>query len=129
MALGCVSFLSIPATAAETDPTALGALTDPESKVEAIPEVTESDKPVFGLRVSGTITPSLDLYFDKAESRLVRLDWRTDILRFSDWKEHDGVRYPAKCIGYKQVTGKSWYFSDMIELERLKDLPEGLKRR
>lgn len=107
----------------------LGALTDPASKVDVIPEVTESDKPAFGLRVSGTVTPALDLYFDKAESRLLRIDWRSDIVRFSDWKEHDGVKYPAKCVGYKKSTGKPWYFSEIIELERLKELPEGLKRR
>jgi hypothetical protein len=106
----------------------LGALTDPKSKIEAIPEITEADKPAFGLRVSGTIDPPLDLYFDKIESRLVRLDWRSDIHRFSDWKEHDGAKYPAKCVGYKKSSGKPWYFSEILELERLKELPEGLKR-
>ena len=106
----------------------LGALTDPASKVEAIPEITESDKPAFGLRVSGTIDPPMDIYFDKAESRLVRIDWRTDTHRFSDWKEHDGVKYPAKCVGYKKTTGKPWYFSEIIELDRLQELPEGLTR-
>ncbi len=107
----------------------LGILTDPSSKLEVIPEVVESDEPAFGLRVSGTVIPAMDLYFDKAESRLVRIDWRTDIHRFSHWKEHDGVKYPAKCAGYKKATGKPWYFSEIIELERLKELPDGLKRR
>lgn len=107
----------------------LGLLTDPASKLEVIPDVVESDKGAFGLRVTGTVSPPMDLYFDKAESRLVRIDWRSDILRFSDWKEHDGVKYPAKCAGYKKATGKPWYFSEIIELERLDKLPEGLKRR
>ena len=107
----------------------LGILTDPASKLEVIPDVVESNKTAIGLRVSGTVTPPMDLYFDKAESRLVRIDWRSDILRFSDWKEHDGVKYPAKCAGYKKATGKPWYFSEIIELERLNELPEGLKRR
>lgn len=107
----------------------LGALTDPESKVALLPEVTESGKPAFGLRVSGTISPALDIYFDKENSLLVRIDWRSDLVRFSDWKEHDGVKYPAKCVGYKKATGKPWYFSEIIELERLKELPAGLKRR
>lgn len=107
----------------------LGVLTDPASRLEVIPDVVESDKPAVGLRVSGTVTPPMDLYFDKAESRLVRIDWRSDIHRFSDWKEHDGVKYPAKCAGYKKSTGKPWYFSEIIELERLSELPEGLKRR
>lgn len=106
----------------------LGALTDPASKVEVIPEVIESDKPAYGLRVSGTINPPMDLYFDTAESRLVRIEWRADTHRFSDWKVHDGVKYPAKCIGYKRATGKPWYFSEILELQRLTELPDGLKR-
>jgi hypothetical protein len=107
----------------------LGALADPASKIEVIPEIMEADKAVFGLRVSGTIDPPMDLYFDKAESRLVRIDWRSDIHRFSDWKRHDGVYYPAKCIGYKNANGKPWYFSEIVELERLDSLPEGLQRK
>jgi hypothetical protein len=106
----------------------LGALTDPASKLEAIPEILEADRPAFGLRVSGSINPPLDIYFDKAESRLVRIDWRTDIHRFSDWKEHDGVKYPAKCIGTKKATGKPWYFSEILEVERLKELPPEFMR-
>jgi hypothetical protein len=106
----------------------LGALTDPKSKVEALDEITEGDKPAVGLRVSESITPPMDLYFDKAEHRLVRIDWRSDIHRFSEWKEIDGVKYPAKCIGYKKNTGKPWYFTEILELERLQELPEGLKR-
>lgn len=106
----------------------LGALTDPQSKLEVVADITEADKPAFGLRVSGTINPPMDIYFDKAGSRLVRIDWRNDIHRFSDYKEHDGVKYPARCVGYKKATGKPWYFTEIVELERLKELPAGLKR-
>lgn len=107
----------------------LGILTDPASKLELIPDIVDDNKPAFGLRVSGTVNPPIDLYFDKAESRLVRIDWRSDIHRFSDWKELDGVKYPAKCAGYKKGSEKPWYFSEIVELERLKELPEGLLRR
>lgn len=107
----------------------LGVLTDPSSKLEVIPEIIESNHPAIGLRVSGTVTPPMDLYFDKTQSRLVRIDWRSDIHRFSDWKEIDGVKYPAKCTGFKKTSGKPWYFSEIIELERLTVLPDGLKRR
>ena len=106
----------------------LGALTEPKSKVEAIPEIMEADRPALGLRVSGTVDPAMDLYFDKATSLLVRIDWRSDIHRFSDWKEHDGAKYPAKCIGYKKASGKPWYFTEILELERLQELPAGLTR-
>jgi hypothetical protein len=106
----------------------LGALNDPASKVEAIPEVTETGKPAFGLRVSGTIEPPMDLYFDKVSRRLVRIDWRADIHRLSDWKVRDGFEYPAKCVGYKKSTEKAWYFTEILDLEPLNELPEGLKR-
>lgn len=106
----------------------LGALTDPMSKLEAIPEINEADQPAFGLRVSGTIDPPMELYFSKASNQLVRIDWRSDIHRFSDWKEHDGAKYPAKAVGYKKSSGKPWYFTQIIELERLKELPPGLNR-
>ncbi len=106
----------------------LGAISDPKSKVEAIPDVVENEKPAIGLRVSGTITPAMDLYFDKADHKLVRIDWRSDIHRFSDWKEVDGVKYPAKVVGYKKSSGKQWYNTEILEIERLKQLPAGLKR-
>jgi hypothetical protein len=106
----------------------LGVFADPKTKLEALPEVTENDKPAAGVRVSGTVTPAMDVYFDKADSRLVRVDWRDSVHRFSDWKEHDGAKYPAKTVGYRTATGKPWYFSEILELERLKELPAGLKR-
>lgn len=106
----------------------LGALTDAKSKVEAIPDIEEDKKSAFGLRVSGTIDPAMDFYFGKDDDRLVRIDWRTDIHRFSEWKEHDGVKYPSKCAGYKKASGKPWYFTQILELERLKELPANLKR-
>ncbi len=106
----------------------LGAVTDSNSKVELLPELTEADQPCLGLRVSGTINPAMDLYFDKATNHLVRIDWRADIHRFSDWRDHDGVKYPAKCVGYKKASGKPWYFTEILELTRLSELPEGLAR-
>jgi hypothetical protein len=107
----------------------LGVLIEPKSKIERIPDIKEADRPAFGLRISETIKPPMDIYFDQEKSLLVRIDWRSDIHRFSDWKEHDGVKYPAHCVGYKKATGQPWYYSQIVELERLKELPEGYKRR
>lgn len=106
----------------------LGAMTDPKSKLEVLPEIMESDKPAFGLRVSGTINPPMDLYFDKNDGRLLSIDWKSSVHRLSEWKEHDGVKYPTKCIGYKKKNNKPWYFSEIIELQRLEKLPDGLAR-
>jgi hypothetical protein len=106
----------------------LGPLVDPTSKIEIIPEITEDEKPLVGLRVSETITPAMDFYFDKQDFRLVRIDWRNDIHRFSDWKEHDGAKYAGKCVGYRRKTGKPWYFTEILEIERLKELPPELRK-
>lgn len=107
----------------------LGILVDPKSKIEVIPTIKENDKAALGLRVSGTVEPAMDLYFDETSKQLVRVDWRTDIHRFSAFKEHDGVKYPSKCVGYKKATNKPWYFTEILEVERLKELPAGLKRK
>lgn len=106
----------------------LGALLDPKSLIESIAGITENERPALGLRVSGTIDPAMDLYFDSDTHRLTRFDWRGDIYRFSDWKEHDGAAYPAKCILYKIKSGEPWLYHEIIELERLADLPAGLHR-
>ena len=106
----------------------LGALTDPESKIETIADVTENEMPVAGLRITGTIDPPLDMYFDKKTYELVRVDWRNDIYRFSDWKEYDGTKYPSKCVLYRRTSGEPWFFHEILELERLQELPDGLKR-
>lgn len=105
----------------------LGALRDPKSKIDPIPEITDDGAQLIGLRVSGTIEPAMDVYFDKATHRLTRIDWRTDTHRFSEWRELDGLNYPAKCVGYKK-TGRAWYFSEITGIERLSELPAELKR-
>ena len=106
----------------------LGVLTDAKTKLELLPEVTEADRPAVGLRVTGSVEPALDMYFDKAELRLVRIDWKTSIHRFSDWREVDGCRYAAKVAGYRKTTGKPWYFTEIVEIERLRELPADLKK-
>jgi hypothetical protein len=106
----------------------LGVLIDPKSKIESIPGITDEGKTTRGLRVSGTVDPAMDLHFDITTHRLLRIDWRADFYRFSDWKEHDGAHYPSKCVIYKTKTGKPWFFHEIITLERLKELPSNLKR-
>lgn len=106
----------------------LGPLTDPKSKLEAIADIDHEGKPAFGIRVSETIAPPMDCYFDKSSKRLVRIDWRADRHVFSDWREIDGVAYAAKVVGYKIKDGRHWYHTEILEIERLKELPTGLKR-
>lgn len=106
----------------------LGLLTDPTTKVEVIPDMMDEGKTCFGLRASGTVTPAMDLYFDKTTNLLLRIDWRADFYRFSEWKETDGVKYASKTVIFKKTGGKPWFFHEVTAVERLKELPANLKR-
>ena len=106
----------------------LNALVEEKSKLESLADIAIDDKPAYGIRISETITPPMDLYFHKESKRLARIQWRTDRHEFSDWKVADGAWYASKCIGYKLATGKRWYHTEILELERLKELPAGLTR-
>jgi hypothetical protein len=106
----------------------LGILVDPQTVVQTIPGVDENAKTTAALRVSGTVTPPMDLHFDPESFRLVRMDWREDIYRFSDWKEHDGAGYHAKTAIYKRDHTEPWFHHEITALERLSALPDGLSR-
>lgn len=69
----------------------LNALVDEKSKLESLDKIKINDKTAFGIRVSETITPPMDLYFDKETKRLARIQWRTDRHELNDWKEADGA--------------------------------------
>jgi hypothetical protein len=104
----------------------LGMLVDPKSKIEVIPSITDEGRKAYGLRVSQTVTPAMDFYFDEETHLLLRIDWRTDIYRFSDWKEHDGLNYAAHTVIYKKAGNKPWFYHDILDLTRLSELPPGL---
>jgi hypothetical protein len=106
----------------------LGALVDPKSKLEALPAAKYEDRELYGIRIHETISPPMDLYFDRETRRLKTIEWRADRHVFSEWRETDGVHYPARCVGYKLKDGRRWYGTEIVELERLNTLPEGLSR-
>ncbi|MFN0078010.1 MAG: hypothetical protein ACKVY0_16255 [Prosthecobacter sp.] len=106
----------------------LDLLVDEKSKIEVIPDLTDEGKTCFGLQVSGSVDPAMKFYFDKETALLHRLDWRGDFYRFSDWKEHDGLKYAGKTIIFKVKDNKPWFFHEVTELERLAQLPEGLAK-
>lgn len=106
----------------------LGVLIDPKSKLELLPDMTDGDQTLTGLRITQSVDPALDMYFDTSTHELVRVDWRNDIYRFSQWKDFDGTRYPAKCAMFRRNSGEPWFFHEIVAIERLKELPEGLKR-
>jgi hypothetical protein len=104
----------------------LDLLVDAKSKIEGIPDLADEGKTCFGLQVSGSVDPAMKFYFDKETNLLHRLDWRGDFYRFSDWKEHDGLKYASKTIIFKLKDNKPWFYHEVTELERLAQLPEGL---
>ena len=106
----------------------LGVLNDPKSKLELLPDMADGEKSLAGLRITESVDPAIDMYFDKSTYELVRVDWRNDIYRFSDWKDFDGTRYPAKCAMFRRNSGEPWFFHEIVAIERLKELPEGLER-
>jgi len=106
----------------------LGALTDPASNVELVSELKDGEAELWGLRVSGTVTPAMELYFSKQTGLLARIDWRSDIHRFSDWKTlPSGTKYPARVVGHKKADNRIWYFDDVLEVAPLPELPEKLR--
>lgn len=106
----------------------LRALTDPTSTVEAVPDVKDGGAELWGLRVSRSVQPPMELYFAKASDLLARIDWRNDIHRFSNWQTlPGGTKYPARAVGHKKGTDKIWYFDDVTEVTPLKELPEKLR--
>lgn len=104
----------------------LDLLVDEKSRFEVIPEIVDEGRKCVGLRITGSVKPAMSLYFDRETMLLRRLDWRNDFYRFSEWKEHDGLRYASRTIIFKVKTGKPWFFHDITELQRLDKLPEGL---
>jgi hypothetical protein len=106
----------------------LVALTDPKTTMEILPGVEENGKITLGLRLGGTIDPVMDLHFDPDTHLLIRFDWRNDIYRFSEWREHDGAGYHANTTMFKRKTNEPWFHHEILEIERLTELPAGLPR-
>jgi len=111
----------------------LGVLADPEASFEALPaeaadEATpEAPADTIGLRVTGAIEPAMDLYFDRDTMRLVRLEWAKQVCVFSEWKTFDGFRLPTRCVGLQRRSGQPWYVCEIVEVERLEEIPAEIR--
>lgn len=106
----------------------LVALTDPKTVIEWLPGLEENGVSTLAIRLTGTVDPALDLHFDPTTHRLVRMDWRNDIYRFSDWREVDGAGYHATTVMHKRKTNEPWFHHEILELERLAAAPANLPR-
>lgn len=113
----------------------LRLLLDPKSKIEAIADTNVQGKPAFGLRVSESVKEPIELYFDKAEKRLVGIDYSDTRHVFSGWKKtSEGHHYPTHVVGFRfidRIKGtlneNQWYQTDILEMVPLKELPPELK--
>lgn len=101
----------------------LGIFRDPQTKLETIPGQAEEGKTTLALRASGSVKPAMDLHFDPQSLRLIRVDWRDDIYRFSEWREHDGTAFHAQTTIWKKTGSKPWFFHEVVTVERLTALP------
>jgi hypothetical protein len=101
----------------------LRALLEPAAKLDLHPEKDGQ----AGLRLSRTVDPPMDLWFDAKEKRLSAIEWRKDRHVFSEWKEIGGTHYASRVVGLRS-DGKVWYHTRILELEKLDDLPPELKR-
>jgi hypothetical protein len=106
----------------------LGILHDNASHLETLPPMTDEGASLVGLRVTGSISPAMDLYFDEKTHLLARVEWREDIYRFSEWKDYDGLKYASRTVIFKKASGKPWFYHDVTAVERLTELPANLKR-
>lgn len=106
----------------------LGAFADAKSKLAAVPELRDGEATLVGLELTGSVDPAMKVYFDKKTGLIARIDWKGSLHRFSEWKELDGLKYPSRTIGSYAAGDKPWYQTDITEIVRLKELPEGLKR-
>jgi len=97
-------------------------LLEKDSKLSLLPDLEVGGKAVSGIKLSREGRRDLSLYFERETGRLARIDWRTYHVTFENWKEHDGVRYPAKAVVRNQ-DGSVHLWTEFLELERLKSLP------
>jgi hypothetical protein len=106
----------------------LAPLLDDKSTLEIVPDAEHEGRPAIGIRVSGRTEKPMVLVFDAGTKRLARVDWRGDRNVFSDWRQLDGLWYAAKVAGYK-ADGRQWYHTELLEVERLTDLPAHLRAK
>ncbi|MBP86882.1 MAG: hypothetical protein CMJ64_09215 [Planctomycetaceae bacterium] len=60
---------------------------DDKSKIDAISDIVVDKKPVFGLRVTGSVKESIDLFFDRESNRIAAIDYTDTRHVCSGWKK------------------------------------------
>jgi hypothetical protein len=100
----------------------LAPLVDPATKLESLPDTSIEGKLAHGLKVSGTIKPAMDVFFDAATDDLLKIEWKGEQFFFSAPMPVDGTRVPSKCVLLGK-NGKERMRTELKKIERLSALP------
>lgn len=96
----------------------LAPLVDPATKLEALPDTSVEGKPARGLKVSGSIKPAMNVFFDAATDDLLKIEWKGEQFFFSAPMQVDGTRVPSQCVLIGK-TGKERMRTELKKIERL----------
>ena len=105
----------------------LAPLIDPKTKLEPLPDVRIEGKSAHALKVSGSIEPPMNAFFDAATDDLVKIEWKGEEFFFSAPMEVDGTRVPSKCVLIGK-TGKERMRTELKKIERLQALSAKLSQ-
>ena len=103
----------------------LKPLVHPATHLDFLPDLAIDGRLAHGLKVSGSIEPAMQAYFDSATKDLVRIDWKGDRILFSNPVEVSGTRVPAQSLLYRG-NEKHGVRTELSEVRRLEELPPAL---
>ena len=85
------------------------------------------------ITITGTVTDEKKLPIPLAtifvKGTTIGTTANTDGVYFIEIPSLKTVELVVQCIGYKAMTGKPWYYTQILSLERLKELPKELTRK
>jgi len=105
----------------------LAPLVDPKTKLEPLPDASIDGKAAHALKVSGSIEPPMNVFFDAATDDLIKIEWKGEQFIFSSPMEVDGTRVPSKCVLIGK-TGKERMRTELKKIERLAVLSADLPK-
>ncbi len=105
----------------------LAPLIDPATKLEFLPDTTVDGKSAHGLKVSGSIKPAMNVFFDAATDDLLKIEWKGEQFFFSAPMLVDGTRVPSQCVLLGK-NGKERMRTELKKIERLAALPSALPK-
>ena len=101
----------------------LAPLVDPATRLEALPDTSIEGKPARGLKVSGSLKPAMNVFFDAATDDLLKIEWKGEQFLFSAPMPVDGTRVPSQCVLIGK-NGKERMRTELKKIERLSALPK-----